>query len=206
MPITINGTGTITGISAGGLPDSCITSDDIATDAITSVKLVDGAVTSAKLAFGAGGKVLQVVRSRTASVITCSTTIPWDDSIPQSTEGTEVLTASITPISSTSTLHIKFDASGSASGAVTNSATVAIFKDSDVGAIYATQNPFWNASNWGCKFVASYYESSGTVLSRTYKVRVGADSPTIYINANGAGVRRYGGVSYAMLEVWEIGQ
>jgi len=25
MPITINGTGTITGISAGGLPDACIT-------------------------------------------------------------------------------------------------------------------------------------------------------------------------------------
>ena len=30
MPITINGSGTVTGISAGGLPDACITTDDLA--------------------------------------------------------------------------------------------------------------------------------------------------------------------------------
>jgi hypothetical protein len=39
MPITINGTGTVTGISAGGLPDACITTDDIAANAVTSAKL-----------------------------------------------------------------------------------------------------------------------------------------------------------------------
>jgi len=39
MPITINGTGTITGISAGGLPDACITTDDIAANAVTAAKL-----------------------------------------------------------------------------------------------------------------------------------------------------------------------
>lgn len=42
MSITINGSGTITGISAGGLPDGCVTSDDLA----TSISL---------------GKILQVV-------------------------------------------------------------------------------------------------------------------------------------------------
>ena len=30
MAITINGSGTITGVSAGGLPDGCVTADDIA--------------------------------------------------------------------------------------------------------------------------------------------------------------------------------
>lgn len=39
MPITINGTGSITGISAGGLPDASITSDDIAAGAVTAAKL-----------------------------------------------------------------------------------------------------------------------------------------------------------------------
>lgn len=39
MPITINGTGTITGISAGGLPDDCITTADIAANAVTTAKL-----------------------------------------------------------------------------------------------------------------------------------------------------------------------
>ena len=31
MPITISGSGTITGISAGGLPDNCVTAADLAT-------------------------------------------------------------------------------------------------------------------------------------------------------------------------------
>jgi hypothetical protein len=30
MPIVINGSGTVTGISAGGLPDACITTDELA--------------------------------------------------------------------------------------------------------------------------------------------------------------------------------
>jgi len=53
MPITINGSGTLTGLSAGGLPDGSITSDDLAA----------GAVTAAKLAAGAGGKVVNVAVS-----------------------------------------------------------------------------------------------------------------------------------------------
>ena len=38
MPITINGSGTVTGISAGGLPDDCITTADIAAGAVTQAK------------------------------------------------------------------------------------------------------------------------------------------------------------------------
>ena len=39
MPISINGTGTITGISAGGLPDACVTAAEIAASAVTTAKL-----------------------------------------------------------------------------------------------------------------------------------------------------------------------
>ena len=39
MPITINGSGTVTGISAGGLPDDCVTTADIAANAVTTAKL-----------------------------------------------------------------------------------------------------------------------------------------------------------------------
>jgi hypothetical protein len=39
MPITINGSGTVTGISAGGLPDGVITNPDLAADAVSRSKL-----------------------------------------------------------------------------------------------------------------------------------------------------------------------
>jgi hypothetical protein len=42
MAITINGTGTITGISAGGLPDGSVTADDLATNLDLSSKVLTG--------------------------------------------------------------------------------------------------------------------------------------------------------------------
>ena len=52
MPISINGTGTITGISAGGLPDGCITEADLSTAAVTTDKIAAGAVTTPKITGG----------------------------------------------------------------------------------------------------------------------------------------------------------
>ena len=39
MPIAINGSGTITGVSVGGLPDGIVDTDMIATDAVTAAKV-----------------------------------------------------------------------------------------------------------------------------------------------------------------------
>ena len=38
MPITINGSGTITGVSVGGLPDGIVDTDMLAADAVTDAK------------------------------------------------------------------------------------------------------------------------------------------------------------------------
>jgi uncharacterized protein YaiE (UPF0345 family) len=43
MAITINGTGSITGLTTGGLPDGSITTDDLAANAVTAAKLSTGA-------------------------------------------------------------------------------------------------------------------------------------------------------------------
>jgi hypothetical protein len=44
MPIAINGSGTVTGISVGGLPDGIVDTDMIATEAVTKVKQGPGSV------------------------------------------------------------------------------------------------------------------------------------------------------------------
>jgi len=51
MPIAINGSGTITGVSAGGLPDASIVTADIADANVTAAKL-DGAQTGTAPIYG----------------------------------------------------------------------------------------------------------------------------------------------------------
>jgi hypothetical protein len=69
MAISITGTGTITGISAGGLPDDCITTAEIAGSAVTTAKILDANITSAKLA--------QPLTSGTAVASTSGTAIDF---------------------------------------------------------------------------------------------------------------------------------
>ena len=94
MPITINGTGSITGISAGGLPDGSVTATDLA----SSLDLTGKTVT---LPSGTGGKVLQVQYNSTSSTGTLAHTGTTD--IPHS-----YLTVDITPISQTSIIYVSY--------------------------------------------------------------------------------------------------
>ena len=41
MPISINGSGTVTGVSVGGLPDGIVDTDMIAANAVNDVKIAD---------------------------------------------------------------------------------------------------------------------------------------------------------------------
>jgi hypothetical protein len=92
MSITINGSGTVTGISAGGLPDACITTDDIAALAVTS----------AKIAPNTAGKVLQVVQATTSTSTATSSTSYTDTT----------LSASITPSSASNKILVIISQSG----------------------------------------------------------------------------------------------
>ena len=54
MPVTINGDGSITGLSVGGLPNGTVDADTLASNAVTTVKIANSAVTSTKTS-GIGG-------------------------------------------------------------------------------------------------------------------------------------------------------
>ena len=68
MPIAINGSGTITGVSVGGLPDGIVDTDMIA----------NSNVTAGKLASGVGGKILQI-QSTTSESATTTTSSSFTD-------------------------------------------------------------------------------------------------------------------------------
>ena len=85
MPIVINGSGSITGLSVGGLPDGSVQVADLATTGTASSSTFlrgDGAFAAA-----GGGKVLQVVEGASTSQVSLSTTTYSDIGI----------TADITP-------------------------------------------------------------------------------------------------------------
>ena len=99
MPITISGSGTITGLTTGGLPDGSIAAGDLA----STLDLTGKTVT---LPAGTGGKILQV-QSYTHS--TRSTEI-----IAANTTGTtKWLTVNITPSSTSSKIVIWYTLKGS---------------------------------------------------------------------------------------------
>jgi hypothetical protein len=52
MAVTINGDGTIIGVSVGGLPTGSVTADTLATNSVNSAELIDGAVDNSHLATG----------------------------------------------------------------------------------------------------------------------------------------------------------
>ena len=68
MAITINGSGTITGVSTGGLPDGSVDADTLATDSVTAAKLKSDAITQGDLPAGSVLQVITDVHTRSATI------------------------------------------------------------------------------------------------------------------------------------------
>ena len=64
MPVTINGNGSITGLSVGGLPNGTVDADTLASNAVTSSKIAD--------LFSSGSITIGGIRIQTGSVTTDS--------------------------------------------------------------------------------------------------------------------------------------
>ena len=94
MAIVINGSGTVTGLAVGGLPDGTVDAGTLATDSVTAAKLEASAITSADLP---AGSVLQVVSpAYTGGAFSTTSTTMVDNG----------LTATITPTSATSKILV----------------------------------------------------------------------------------------------------
>ena len=150
------------------------------------------------------GKVLQMVYVFTGAYATGSTTIPFDDTIPQITEGNEVMTLAITPTSATSKLLVNVDVSGASN--VQGNWTAALFRDSTANALAAAQtkqsdvNPD-HLDHLHLTWVADADSTSAT----TFKVRCGqTNAGDWYFNGQNAS-RWFGGVSNSGITITEIG-
>jgi len=160
------------------------------------------------------GTVEQFVYSNTSAAIECATVMPWDDTIPQNTEGDEVLTATITPKNTNNYLVIDFVGVGSCN--LQSPCCVALFRDAVANAIAATT---WGcddgkeySQNWNIPISLKFVMPAGTTNPITFKIRVGCSlngggaGSGAYINSFydwGAQTRVFGGVAATTLTITE---
>lgn len=148
------------------------------------------------------GEVVQVVSTQTGEVNTGTTLIPYDDTIPQKTEGDEYMTLAITPKASTNKL--KIEVSLWFSNTSGDNVCVALFQD-DIAAALACGNHVSGGSiNHLDSIEFTHYMDSGSTDEITFKVRAGNQaSGTLTFNGV-AGSRYFGGVLASSITITEI--
>jgi hypothetical protein len=146
------------------------------------------------------GAVLQVVNIQSGVRASGTGTIPFDNTIPQNTEGNEFFTLSITPTSASSKLRIEVLLNLDLNA---NRYIVALFLNSGANAI-AVGGGMYITANWGRQISLSYYMTAGTTSAMTFKVRAGGNDPgTTYLNST-AGNDYFGGTFNSSITITEI--
>lgn len=145
--------------------------------------------------------ILQVVQASYTTSSSTVSVIPIDSTIPQNTEGTEILSASITPASSSNKLLIEVSVPFVDSDAPC-AIYVALFQDSIANAL-AGGISVTAAASYSEAICFTHYMTAGTASSTTFKVRYGPNAGTAYINRRASG-ETYGGVCAARLVITEI--
>ena len=190
-------------LSAPAVAGSSVLTLPVATDSLVGKATTD---TLTNKTLGAGtvmpaGSVLQVVTFQTGAVATGTTIIPYDDTIPQITEGTEFMTLAITPKFATSRLLITVTCN--IAGAVNQATVTALFQDSTANALAVV----YEMNITGGDPVSPtliFSKISGTTSSTTFRVRGGGNSAGTMTFNGLAGAREYGGVIASSITIMEI--
>jgi hypothetical protein len=177
MPISINGSGTVTGISVGGLPDGIVDTDMLAAKAATAAKI------------GNGG-IVQVVNAIKTDRQTITANMALGNQIEISS-----MSCTITPTSSSNKILVFMSLAVGASGDTTIGGTIlrdnTIVAQADADST-RTRNTFglgngaarclWRISPVQCTVL----DSPNTTSSIVYTAKIGGNGGiNVYINREG---------------------
>jgi len=167
MPISINGTGTITGVSAGGLPDACVTAADLASGA-------------ARTNFGAGC-ILQVVQT--------PVTTGWS-TVSTSFVDVTGMTATITPASTSSKILVlvdaKFGCGSNATAKLVRNGTDVYVGDAAGSATSSSFPDFYSPQVFSLAQMLCYLDSPNSATAVTYKIQAKTFSSSYVLYFNGS--------------------
>lgn len=199
----LGGTGTIPTSQVSGLgalaTKNTVATADIADTAVTSQK-VDATV-NVKLA----GDVVKSVYAETFANTTISATIPNDGTVPLNNEGTEILTASITPAASSNILQVDVVVYGCETGNTGNAIAAALFRDSDASAVSVAliMSVYSSTNNTAGCATLRYRVAAGSTSATTFKVRVGNDVGSMLLNTQPA-LGSYGSKVASSITITEL--
>ena len=177
MSIVINGSGSISGLAVGGLPDGTVDAGTLATNSVDSAELIDGAVDDSHMAAMAAsklsgtvatarmptGSVLQVVQGSTGTAVE-STSVSYADT---------GLSASITPSSTSSKILVRVHQNGGLKEAAGSGVLVQLYRGSTV-LTKLTHAAGYNNVNQVAYLGAistEYLDSPSTASAVTYKTQ-----------------------------------
>ena len=143
------------------------------------------------------GSVVQMQSAVVTGYSLITAHLPSDDTIPQSSEGGEVITQSITASNANNSFLIH--ANIYAGTAANDTCTIALFKDSDANALAATA-----VLDSGHMIRTLVHKiTAGSTSEITFKIRAGCTWADTYVNGTST-ARLYGGVASTTLTIWEI--
>lgn len=148
------------------------------------------------------GMLVQRVSTETGAVATGTTAIPFDDTIPQNTEGDQYMSLSITPTSSSNILVIDVCVAELCNTNASIALMVALFQDSTANALAVSVQSEANAS-FSHAFKFTHIMTAGTTSSTTFKVRAGGSTGATTTFNGSAGGRKFGGVLASSIMIRE---
>lgn len=151
------------------------------------------------------GQIVQGVNVVDGAVATGTTTIPFDNTIPQGTgspEGTQFMSLTITPTSPANVLVVD-TVSNLASNTGSTSLATALFRDSGADAV-ATVASATALTNGMLQTSIHYEVLAGAVTATTFKSRSGGSSAlTVTFNGQNAAAR-FGGTMPSYMKITEV--
>ena len=147
------------------------------------------------------GSVIQVANVQTGALISATVTIPFDNTIPQITEGTEYMTLNFTPTSASSMLLIDVVVNHCVAGV--SFATAALFEGTTANALATSVVMCSNNSGFE-QHSFRHKMTAGSTSQKTFRVRGGEnDGNEVSFNGRGGGAS-YGGSMASSITVMEI--
>ncbi|MBT0664884.1 hypothetical protein KI809_11285 [Geobacter pelophilus] len=152
------------------------------------------------------GSVIGYASASTGSVVKCNVTIPRDDTVPQITEGTQVLSVIYAAKRPNSRIVIRAYVQGQPTNAGTTVSS--LFQSGSSNAIAAATHTVSADGNFPAPIAIMGEYSPGSTDSVTYSLRVGRGDAgqVFYVNGTNAGLRVFGGVAATYMTVEEIAQ